>query len=302
MSRLADALARAGGVPTARPVAVPQLPSAPAPRPVAAPELPVRLVRAPQPGDATPGSLRTNHHFEGKLVGTRGMPHACVEQYRKLAASLHHLQVERKMRTLMISSGMPGEGKTLTVCNIALTLSESYGRRVLLIDADLRRPSLHQLFDLPNVTGLGDGLRREHDHPLPLVQVSPRLTVLTGGRPDPDPMSSLTSARMQRVISEGTALFDWVLIDTPPVGLLSDGRLLTNMVEGVLLVIRAGLTPFALVTRAIEAVGRDRIVGVVLNAVPAADLQASGYGSYGYGYYGAPASAEGADGAARGQE
>jgi Mrp family chromosome partitioning ATPase len=86
------------------------------------------------------------------------------------------------------------------------------------------------------------------------------------------------------------------------VGLLSDGRLLTNMVEGVLLVIRAGLTPFALVTRAIEAVGRDRIVGVVLNAVPAADLQASGYGSYGYGYYGAPASAEGADGAARGQE
>jgi capsular exopolysaccharide synthesis family protein len=292
MSRLADALARAGAVPgprpakVARPVAVT--------RSVLASEAPAHLVRAPRADEKGPTALRTNKHLEGKLVGTKGVPSGCVEQYRKLAASLHHLQVERNLRTLIISSGMPGEGKTLTATNVALTLSESYGRRVLLIDADLRRPTLHELFDLPNVTGLGDGLRRERDQPMPLVRVSPRLTVLTAGRPDPDPMSGLTSPRMQRVLTEATALFDWVLVDTPPVGLLSDGRLLANMVDGVLLVIRAGLTPFNLVTRAIDAVGRERIVGVVLNAVPAADLEASGYGSYGYGYYGPPSS-EGAD-------
>jgi capsular exopolysaccharide synthesis family protein len=298
MTRLADALARAGGAPALRPADVRpvdvrpaevsvQSSAAPA-RSVLAPEAPAHLVRAPHGDEAVPARLLTNPRLEGKLFGTPGLPHACVEQYRKLAATLHHLQTERELRTLMISSGMPGEGKTLTATNVALTLSESYGRRVLLIDADLRRPTIHQLFDLPNLTGLGDGLRNETDHALPLVGVSPRLTVLTAGRPDPDPMSGLTSNRMRRVITEASALFDWVLIDTPPVGLLSDGRLLSNMVGGVLLVIRAGHTPFTLVTRAIEAVGRERIIGVVLNAISAADLDATSYGSYGYGYYGPP--------------
>jgi len=288
MTRLADALARAGGVPVARPAEVPAPVSVG--KAVLAPESPAHLVRAPHADEAAPTRLLTSPRLEGKLFGTPGLPHACVEQYRKLAASLHHLQVDRGMRTMMISSGMPGEGKTLTATNVALTLSESYGRRVLLIDADLRRPTIHQLFDLPNLTGLGDGLRNETDHALPLVRVSPRLTVLTAGRPDPDPMSGLTSPRMKRVITEASTLFDWVLIDTPPVGLLSDGRLLSNMVDGVLLVIRAGYTPFGLVTRAIEAVGRERIIGVVLNAIQAADLDATSYGSYGYGYYGPPSS------------
>jgi capsular exopolysaccharide synthesis family protein len=312
MTRLADALERAGAVlgatkpsALASPVSSPTLSSGdglPVPagesaavmplRPLLAPEAPAALVRAPLAEAPAPSKLRTNPRVVGKLVGTDGLPHACVEQYRKLAATLHHLQAERGFRKLLISSGTAGEGKTLTATNVALTLSESYGRRVLLIDADLRRPTVHQLFDLPNLTGLGDGLRGETDHALPLVRVSPRLTVLTAGRPDPDPMSGLTSERMRRIVDEASRLFDWVLIDTPPVGLLSDGRLLSNMVDGALLVIRAGSTPFSLVTRAIEALGRDRIVGVVLNALPARDLESSGYAAYGYGYYGPPSSSE----------
>jgi capsular exopolysaccharide synthesis family protein len=157
---------------------------------------------------------------------------------------------------------------------------------VLLIDADLRRPTLHQLFDLPNLTGLGDGLRSAAEKLLPLVQVSPNLTVLPAGRPDPDPIGGLTSSRMRRVLAEAAAVFDWVVVDTPPIGVLTDGRLLADMVDAALLVIRAGTSPFNLITRAVEALGRERIVGVVLNGLDPRDRDAGGYYGYWYGYYG----------------
>jgi protein-tyrosine kinase len=207
-----------------------------------------------------------------------------IEQYRRLAASLHHAQFERQTKVLMITSASPGEGKTLTATNLALTLSESYLRKVLLIDADLRRPSLHHVFRLPNVLGLSDALKSETDHKLPVIQVSANLTVLTAGRPDPDPMGGLTSDRMRRIVQEAAARFDWVIIDTPPVGFLSDANLLVAMVDAALFVVRAGKSPYRLIQRALDAIGRNGILGVVLNAVDE-NVDVAGY-SY-YGYYGA---------------
>src|SRR2546430_1443831 len=201
----------------------------------------------------------------GKLVVTPAVPHAAVEQYRKLAASLHHAQLERQIKVVMITSAAPGEGKTLTSTNLALTLSQSYRRNVLLIDGDLRRPSVHSVFDVPNVLGLSDGLKSEVEHKLSLIQISEHLTVLPAGRPDSDPMSGLTSDRMRRLVAEAAARFDWVLIDTPPVGFLSDANLLAAMADVTLFVVRAGRSPFRLIQRALDAVGRNRIIGVVLN-------------------------------------
>ena len=102
----------------------------------------------------------------------------------RLAGTLHHAQVERSIKILMVTSALASEGKTLTSTNLALTFSESYRRSVLLIDADLRRPSLHDTFRVPNVSGLGDGLRASADEKLSLVEISPRLTLLTAGRRD----------------------------------------------------------------------------------------------------------------------
>ena len=219
----------------------------------------------------------------GKLVTTPTVPPAAVEQYRRLAASMHHAQLERETRVLMVTSAAPGEGKTLTSANLALTLSESYRRNVLLIDADLRRPSVHQVFQIPNIVGLTDVLRNEDDEKLPLIQVSENLTVLPAGRPDPDPIAGLTSDRMRRIVEEAAARHDWLIIDTPPVGFLSDANLLATMVDAVLFVVRANKSPYSLVHRALEAVGRDRILGVVLNAVDE-NVDVAGY-SY-YDYYG----------------
>jgi protein-tyrosine kinase len=214
-----------------------------------------------------------------KIVATPDIRPAFAEQYRKLAGSLHHTQLNRSLKVLMVTSAMAGEGKSLTATNLALTFSESYRRTVLLIDADLRRPTLHETFQVPNVSGLGDGLRSETEQKLSLVQVSPRLTLLTAGRPDPDPMSSLTSDRMRRVIDEAASRFDWVIVDTPPIGLLPDAKLLANMVQGILLVVRAGKTPYTLAQRAVAALGRERILGVVLNQSD------EGPNHTGYGYY-----------------
>jgi capsular exopolysaccharide synthesis family protein len=202
-----------------------------------------------------------------KLILDADMPPGVVEQYRKVAASLHQLQLDRGTKIVMIASAMAGDGKTITASNVALTLSESFRRRVLLVDADLRRPSIHVMFDTPNVTGLNEALTSETEQKLTIFEVTPRLSVLPSGRPNPDPMSSLCSDRMRMIVAEAATKFDWVVIDTPPVGVLADARLLAEIVDAVVLVIGAGRTPFRAVERAIEAIDRKRIAGVVLNRV-----------------------------------
>lgn len=225
-------------------------------------ESPVTPHAEPGPAPTFPGM----RELDEKLV-SRQLDSASVEQYRRLAARLHLVQAERGTKTVMVSSALPGEGKTLTAANIALTLSHSYKRRVLLIDGDLRRPWIHELFGVPNVSGLNDGVRSAAKRKVPLIRWSENLTVLTAGRPDSDPMSVLSSERMRQIVGEASVAFDWVIIDTPPVGLLSDANLLAAMVDTVILVVQAGRTPFYDINKAVQTLGRESIFGVVLNRV-----------------------------------
>lgn len=248
----------------------------------AAPPLP----RTPGLGDSptVPVFQGFNRAVSEKIVAADQARPDAVEQYRKLAATMHHAQVDRGIKVLLVASAIMGEGKTLTSTNLALTLSESYRRRVLLVDADLRKPSLHDVFQVPNVSGLSDGLEGDADQRLSLLQVSPTLTLLPAGRPLHDPMGALTSTRMRRILEEAREAFDWVIIDTPPVGMLTDANILSQMVDGSLLVVSAGRTPFGIVQKAAEALGRERLLGVVLNRVDPDD-QPHGEAGYGYGYY-----------------
>jgi capsular exopolysaccharide synthesis family protein len=176
----------------------------------------------------------------------------------------------------MITSAAPREGKTLTSSNLAMTFSELYGQRVLLIDGDLRRPSIHEVFGIPNTTGLSDGLVA-HDKRLQLVQVTPQLSVLPGGNPDVNSMAGLISERMRAVLKEAADRFDWVIVDSPPVGLISDARIMADLVDGVILVIGAGSTPYQAIERAVEELGRDRILGTVLNKIEQGNGQPTHY-------------------------
>lgn len=227
-----------------------------------------------------------NRKYAEKLIISSAISQPLREQYRRLAATLHHAQAEGDIKTLMVTSAVPDEGKSLTATNIALTLSESYQRRVLLLDADLRRPSLGDMFQLPNVFGLNEALSAKQERKVSIIQVSRRLSLLTAGAPDHDPMSKLTSERMARLLAEARAAFDWVIIDTPPIGILTDAKLLGAMADAALLVVRAGKTPAPLVQRAVDALGRDRIIGVVLNRVESGRVtggENSYYNSYYYG-------------------
>lgn len=221
---------------------------------------------ADSPSDEPEAGLPATN-FATRVVAHNEMGRLPIEQYRKLAAVLHHEQADSGLKVLMVASPLPGDGKTLTAVNLALTLSESYHRRVLLVDGDLRSPSIHRLFGVENVSGLDEGLRDDRERKLTLVEVSPQLTLLPAGRPDSDPMSVLTSTRMRMVLDEAREKFDWVIVDTPPLGLLPDAHLLARMVDGTVLVVAAGCTSYQSAARAAELLGRNRILGVVLNRV-----------------------------------
>ena len=220
-----------------------------------------------------------------KVVSDRRMPAVCREQYRRLAAVLHDAQATNRTQVVMVASAVAGEGKTLTAANVALTLSNSYRKRVLIIDTDLRRPTMHKVFRIETSSGLTDGLDPVAQRPIVVRQITPRLALLPAGRPLADPMAGLTSPRIRQLIDEAREMFDWIIVDTPPLVLLPDASLLTSMVDAALLVVRAESTPHVLVKRAADAVGRSRLLGVVLNSASVGP-----HGSYdGYGYeYAAP--------------
>ena len=251
---------------------------------------------APEAGrDGHSSALMFHPAVRERLVVTENLSSILAERYRRLAGTLHQAQATRALKTIMVSSALAGEGKSFTATNLALTLSESYKLQVLLIDADLRRPSLHQVFQVANVAGLNEGLQGPDGRKLSVLQLTDRLTLLPAGRPDPDPMHSLTSERMRRVVTEAAASYDWVILDTPPIGLLTDASLLSAMVDAALLVVRANATPVALVQQAVEALGRDRIFGVVLNGAddPLQRGDYYGYRDYGYSAYAGRASRDG---------
>jgi capsular exopolysaccharide synthesis family protein len=188
-----------------------------------------------------------------------------VEQLRGLAAALHQAQAGSGLRVLLVTSAEPGEGKSLTCMNLALTLSESYRRRVLLIDADLRRPSLHEIAQVSNRVGLRDILSGPTDQKLPVYKLSKTLTLVPAGKPDMNPMVALSSPRMGKVLAEAAAVFDWVIVDAPPLLPVADATLLAPMCDASLLVVKAGQTHYAAAQKAADMLDRERILGVVLN-------------------------------------
>jgi protein-tyrosine kinase len=247
--------------------------------------LPLRSTMPPQAGPAA--ATWSGYHFSNdardKVVVSDLVELAVRERYNHIAAALHHAQAQKNVRSVMVTSGVPAEGKSLTATNVALSLSHSYERRVLLIDADLRNPAIHEIFQEPNDVGLGDLLKRPDRGHLTLRQVSPTLWIQPAGRPDSDPMSALISEGMKQLLTEAVEQFDWVIIDTPPIVVLPDAGLLAAMVDTALLVIRANRTPYPLVQRAIEAIGPSKVLGVVLNGTENTSL-GDPYDSY-HSYY-----------------
>ena len=234
------------------------------------PAPPSRVAPVPQPA---PRALDVDAAARLVTVSTSAIT---LEQYRRLAATLHEAQVSNGLKTVMLTSALPNEGKTLTTVNLAFTLSDSYARRVLVIDADLRYPCLHSLLGISNASGLSELLADERAE-IPFTEISERLHVLTAGRPGPMPLAGLSSPRMGTLLEECARRFDWVLLDTPPVGVLPDAQLLARLAGAVILVIGANSTPAAFIERAVAELGPECIIGTVLNRVGTHVISEAGY-------------------------
>jgi len=198
-------------------------------------------------------------------------PHSpAAEAYRSLAANLQFAYVDRQLQTIGITSAAEGEGKSTTVANLAVALAQS-GRRVIVVDADLRKPGQHTLFGLSRDEGLaGVLLGDEMQLPLQDTLVS-GVRVLTSGPVPSNPLEALASRRFDQALSLARAQADFVLVDTPPAGALADVAVIAPRLEGMLLVVSAGKTKRDLARRAREQLDRvnANLLGVVLTDVRA---------------------------------
>ncbi|MGE0813757.1 MAG: CpsD/CapB family tyrosine-protein kinase [Vicinamibacterales bacterium] len=244
----------------------------------------VKDAPAPPPPDRParpiPRSLDVHPALAEKVATPTGAPTVALEQYRKLAAKLHQWQLDHDGKVVMMVSAVAGEGKTLTTVNLALTLSGSYQKRVLVIDCDLRRPTIHGAFQIAGSPGVADIVERSE---IPVVRITERLSVVPAGRVDGDPMGILTSNAMAALLEHARREYDWVLLDTAPLAVLPDANLLADHVDGSVLIVSAGATAFELVDTAIRVIGKERVLGVVLNGVDPRDMSTANYHADYYG-------------------
>ena len=190
-----------------------------------------------------------------------------AEAYRTLRTNIQFSSLDRPLRTLLITSAGADEGKSTTLCNLAVTMAQA-GTNLIVADCDLRQPSIHEVFRLGNDKGLTTVLLGETEGELPLQQTPiPNLMALTAGPPPPNPGDILGSQRMRRVMDALSASADLVLFDSPPIGLVTDAAMLASRADGVILVIRAGKTRRETACRAREILQKvnARVLGVVLN-------------------------------------
>jgi protein-tyrosine kinase len=195
-----------------------------------------------------------------------------ADQYRSLALALERAEPRGKRRVVVVTSALAGEGKTLTVTNLALTLSDSFHRRVLLVDGDLRRPGLRQILSARNAqapeTPKNETLPEDLNLGLTLSQLSSTLFVLAPLEDSIlDPVGTLNSPGMQTMFDWAREHFDWVLVDSPP-ALVPDANILAQLADGVIFVVWTASTPYEAARMATTNIGRDRLLGVVMNRVP----------------------------------
>ncbi|WP_414841204.1 CpsD/CapB family tyrosine-protein kinase [Enterococcus saccharolyticus] len=203
------------------------------------------------------------------------------EQYRTIRTNIQFASsVDRKLQTLVVTSSGPSEGKSTTSANLAVVFAKS-GQRVLLVDADMRKPTVFKTFQLTNEIGLSTVLSTGKNVGDAAQQTSiENLSVLTSGPKPPNPSELLGSMRMDQVINEARNLYDIVIFDMPPVVAVTDAQIMASKVDGTLLVIRENVTKKESVTKAKELLHlvNARVLGVVYNGAEQSKDQ-------GYYYY-----------------
>jgi len=204
-----------------------------------------------------------------------------TEQYRLIRNNLHFSSVDKDIKTIVITSPEPSDGKSTTSANLALVLSQQ-GKRVLLVDADLRKPSIHYAFNLSNIDGLTSVLTKDItlEQAISKTHLS-NLDILTSGPIPPNPSELLDSKAMELVIEELKLMYEYVVFDTPPILVVTDSQIMASKCDGVVLVVASRKTKRDRARKAKDLLEKANsiMVGVVVNGV---ESKKSDY----YGHYG----------------
>jgi protein-tyrosine kinase len=207
------------------------------------------------------------------------------EQFRTLRSRLYQMRSSQSLRTLLVTSSVPAEGKTFVTNNLAQAIVRQPDRRALIIDADLRCSRLHVPLGAPASPGLTDYLRGEVDE-MAIIQhgLEGNLCFIPGGNQVTNPSELLTNGRLRVLLDRVAPVFDWIILDSAPLLPVADSSILADLVDGVLLVVRAGQTPAETAQRACQELQGRSVVGVVLNAVGPDHASGGYYSAYNYGY------------------
>ena len=233
--------------------------------------------------------------FDEKLVAYREPGSVVSEQFRKLRTQLLTLNLPGQPKTIMVTSASEGEGKTLVSTNLATVLAHDLHSYALLVDADLRNPALSRWFGLNNGRGLSDYLTENAEIPDLLLKTKiAKLSVLSSGTVRDNPVELIGSKRMEALVRELKSRYSdrYIIFDSSPLLATTEPSVLTKLVDGIILVIRAGSTPRESVKQALTTIDPSKILGVVLNdlELQSKDLHARYFGTsryyYRYGYGG----------------
>lgn len=231
--------------------------------------VPVDPVTAPG-AQPTPPAALPRHHSATSRVNTAVLESlrpgsASADQYRTLRTRIQQAANGRSINALVVTSAAKGDGRTHTAASLALSMTKEFDRRVCIVDAHLRSPQLREVFDLPDGPGLSDVLTERARLEDALVHIDDlNITVLPGGDATTQP-ELLGSIAMRRIMQSLRTQFDRIVIDAPPAIPVADVALLTPLVDGLVLVVRAGVTPKPTIHDAISGINSDKLLGVVLN-------------------------------------
>ena len=203
---------------------------------------------------------------EPHLVAVSQPRSAYCEQFRSLRTRILQTGERLQTRAIVITSSGVGEGKTLTALNLAWLLAQTEGVRTLIVDSDLRHPCATDYLGIDVPVGLSEVLGGQLKFEDAIVRLDPAgLCLLPGGKPRDDVAELLSGPSYARLLTEARRMFDYIIIDAPPLGIFTDANVLMNRADGALLVVRAGKTKYSVLDKLLEQIPKDRLMGVVLN-------------------------------------